>query len=189
MNKKKILVLLVAMLTLVLASIGGTMAYLTDQDTVQNQATIGKVDVEIEQLGEANASLAPGAQIDRVTSAINTGNNPCWIRVKVTMPTFTDLAGKMDQKLFIIDMDEKYWSEVVDGYYYYNSPVAPQGKTEPLFHIVVLNENYREGAMLSNPNTPASETIVADLAVVAEAVQSEGLEATTAQAAFTAVAK
>ena len=46
---KKILALLLCAVLLVAASVAGTLAYLTDNDTTTNTFTVGKVDIELQE--------------------------------------------------------------------------------------------------------------------------------------------
>lgn len=188
MNKKKVMLLLVSMLTVVLVSIGGTMAYLTDTSDVTNTMAIGNVNIEIKGDANSKKALAPGESANKNPSVANVGENACWIRVKVDMPTFTGGVNSAQGDLFALnEMDTNKWTiKQKDGYYYYQAKVASGNTTSDLFKGVTLNENYIEGCDLAGL-VMADGQPTADVIVYAEAVQADGLKATTAKAAFTEV--
>ena len=64
-TKSKILLLMLCAVALVAASVLGTLAYLTSQDTVTNTFTVGKVQIKLDEAkANADGSLVPNA--DRV---------------------------------------------------------------------------------------------------------------------------
>ena len=64
-TKSKILLLMLCAVALVAASVLGTLAYLTSQDTVTNTFTVGKVAIKLDE-AKANADGSPVANADRV---------------------------------------------------------------------------------------------------------------------------
>ena len=101
---KKVLLLLMCAVLLVGMTIMGTVAYLTDTDTVTNTFTVGKVDItlqEYEIIGETgkktenlvsgndNIRMIPGREIQKepVLTVVG-GSEECYVRmfVKVTWP-------------------------------------------------------------------------------------------------------
>ena len=69
---------------LCLASIGGVSAYLTDFDKKDNQFTVGKVSIKLDEPGfkaEEETKIEPGKEIK------NTGVNDAFVYLEVSVPT------------------------------------------------------------------------------------------------------
>ena len=84
--KKKIttLVLLAALLTIVIG--GATLAYFTDKDEAVNTFTVGNVKIELTEPSWVTPDkVVPGIAYDKDPIVTNTGSNPAYIRVKVTV--------------------------------------------------------------------------------------------------------
>lgn len=80
--------LLVIALVLSLAMVtGGTLAFLTDRDTEVNTFTMGNVDIEVEEnFPEGGAPIKPGEEVNKDAQITNTGNNPAWVWMTVSIP-------------------------------------------------------------------------------------------------------
>lgn len=85
LNRKWLLAIaLVLSLTM---AIGGTLAYLTDRDTVENTFTMGNVDIEVEEdFPEEGSPIKPGEEVNKDAQITNTGNNPAWVWMTVSIP-------------------------------------------------------------------------------------------------------
>ena len=138
-NKSKAIFLTGA---LCLAVLGGVSAYLTDYDKADNQFTVGKVEIELEE---------PGKEIEKDPQIQNTGVNDAFVYMEVTVPMADVMAAdeegnrlnKKMQELFTFTAKEN-WSlidkkkkETAAVYVYaYDKILKPEQTTEPLFDMV-----------------------------------------------------
>ena len=174
---KKILALLLCAVLLVAASVAGTLAYLTDNDTATNTFTVGNVDIEQQeyevdaQTGEkkANATavdgladleLVPGRTIQKnpfITVA--EGSETCWLFVKIE----NNLGGAVT----INGMDDWTAVEGKAGYYMYKDKVDA-GATINVFESVTVATTQTKDTL----DAITTKNIV----ITAYAVQAEGVE-------------
>lgn len=150
-NKSKAIFLTGA---LCLAVLGGVSAYLTDYDKADNQFTVGKVEIELEEPGwkqEEHTKIEPGKEIEKDPQIQNTGVNDAFVYMEVTVPMADVMAAdeegnrlnKKMQELFTFTAKEN-WSlidkkkkETVAVYVYaYDKILKPEQTTEPLFDMV-----------------------------------------------------
>lgn len=152
---KKSAALLIAVAVLLLATVGGTLAYLIDRtDELTNTFTPTKVDTEIDE--EFDGSTKSQIIISNASDSIKV-----YVRVAL-VGNWVDAEGnivrpwtpKANMKL------GSDWVKHTDGFYYYTSPVTPGGSTSNL-----LGENITD----TDPKT--GETL--ELTVIQQAVQAE----------------
>lgn len=116
-NKSKAIFLTGA---LCLAVLGGVSAYLTDYDKADNQFTVGKVEIELEEPGwkqEEHTKIEPGKEIEKDPQIQNTGVNDAFVYMEVTVPMADVMAAdeegnrlnKKMQELFTFTAKEN-WS-------------------------------------------------------------------------------
>ena len=126
-KRKKWVMLTVAMLLLLAAGVGGSIAYLLDKtDMVNNTFTPGRVTVDIAE--EKTPTTKSNIRVQ------NTGNVPAYIRV--TLVTYwTDADNKVvpqpDGGSVSTPSVKPGWS-CADNIYYYNSSVAPGDLTDAM---------------------------------------------------------
>lgn len=87
---------------LCLASIGGVSAYLTDFDKADNQFTVGKVSIDLDEPGfkpEEQTKIEPGKDVKKDPQIKNTG---------VSSPYFQHMSRKIHQTVRIFVTDTKY---------------------------------------------------------------------------------
>lgn len=85
LNRKWVLV--IALVLSVAAATAGTLAYLTDRDTVENAFTMGNVDIEVEEVfPEEGAPIEPGQEVNKDAKIVNEGTNPAWVWMTVSVP-------------------------------------------------------------------------------------------------------
>lgn len=187
---KKVLLLVLCAALLVGASVAGTVAYLTSQDTVTNTFTVGKVGItlkeydvdpqtglkktplaEVEKLDDLE--LVPGREIQKhpfVTVVAD--SEPCWLFVKVEngLETFeasgdTTIANQMETKGWVA-------LNGVDNVYYYRDVVATSTSAQvfDLFTSVKIADNADSvngwGTIATNGN----------IVINAYAIQYEGFD-------------
>ena len=103
---KKVLLLLLCAALLVGATVAGTVAYLTDRDTVKNTFTVGQVYIELHETGEQTRGdmsvgldlhLLPGKPVEKdPTVTVNANSEPCYVRMKVTVNNPAKLAAAFE---------------------------------------------------------------------------------------------
>lgn len=127
---KRSLVLVVSVLVLLLAVAGGTLAWLTAQDSVTNTFSPAYVTCDVAENFENG--IKSGVKIK------NTSNIPAYIRAYIVV-TWKDSTGNVYGQMPVKDKDytmeipsDTGWVKGSDGYYYYTSPVAVGGSTGTL---------------------------------------------------------
>ena len=158
---KRSLVLVVSVLVLLLAVAGGTLAWLTAQDSVTNTFTPAHVTCTVEET--FNGTEKTNVQIK------NTSDIPAYIRayIVVTWKDADDADDNVYGKLPVEGTDYTMtmssgtaWKKGSDGYYYYTSPVAADDTTG------VLISSCTE----KTEKAPAGYSLSVE--IIAEAIQS-----------------
>ena len=172
MKKKIVSLVLVAALAFT-ALVGTTLAYFTDKtETAKNTFTVGNVDIKLEEpawpaSGEKDApEVYPGEALAKDPTVTNIGNNPCFVRVKVTGLNQFGNKGEITLRHgnYVAGYDSTNWT-LYNGYYYYNKVLAIGTVTEPLFNQIVMPVGLTGG----------EATVSID--IYAEAVQAQGAKA------------
>lgn len=141
----------VAILAIFLAIMSaGTWAYFTTSEQVHNVITTGSVDITLnEWADEAKTTpfedlvgILPGRQVTKIPEVVNSGENPVFVRVKLTKTiTWADEVENLDGvdlSKVSLDLNDEDWAEQ-DGYYYYRKILLPGEVTEPLFTTVTFD--------------------------------------------------
>ena len=128
-NRPKHFAALLALVLILVCTVGGTVAYLVAHtDPVTNTFTPGEVSCQVEEEFKDNDTVKTKAVIK------NTGNVPAYIRVAVVANTVDengDITGMAD--LSQVDwLNETNWTEGNDGFYYYKGVVQPGDVTADL---------------------------------------------------------
>lgn len=116
--KKKTIALVLALVLIVGAAIGGTVAYLTDKTaSVKNTFTIGKVDIDLTETGAVNNAksykMIPGDTLSKDPKVTVTANSEdSWVFVKVVANNVSDYLE------YSIDSGWTKLSDDVPGVYY-----------------------------------------------------------------------
>lgn len=191
--KKKIIAISMTACIALTAAIGATLAYFTDNKSVENTFTVGNVAIELtEPSWSEPEAVQPGIEMAKDPTVENTGNNNAWIRVNVTVTDYEAFAAAA-QKHSITDLstifgghDESLWTrasitvnndDTVTYSYYYNSVLTPGEDTGALFTSVTIPAVFDNEDMLSL----GDDFIVT---VTADAIQADTF--TTVEAAFAA---
>ena len=154
---KRSLVLVVSVLVLLLAVAGGTLAWLTAQDSVNNTFTPAHVTCDVAEKFENG--IKSGVKIK------NTSDIPAYIRAYIVV-TWKDADGNVYGKLpvantdYTMTMGPNGWAQK-DGYWYCNTAVASGANTPVLISNCEVKDNATipDGYKLS-------------LEIIAEAIQS-----------------
>ena len=172
-NKKwtiKQLSLLIAILLLSVATVGGTLAYIfTNTDPVQNTFTPSEVTCMI------NESMS-GTEKKDVT-VTNTGDTEAYIRAAVVV-TWQNGDGEVLGELpvldtddnegdYIIDYNSTDWTKGDDGYWYYKSAIGVNATTENLINSCVI------------VNTAPAAGYTLHVEIIADAIQANPADAVT----------
>lgn len=164
-NGRKGLIAAVALVLLLCAAVGGTLAWLTTQtDPVVNTFTAGRVDTTVT---EDTTTVAGQKSNIRVK---NTGDIDAYVRAAVAM-TWVDSAGKPVGGTALPELPNNNlgtnWVLGSDGHYYYKQPVKDGYETAyPIFTASITEENAPDGCHLQ-------------VTILAEAIQSTPADAVT----------
>ena len=125
-KKKKIFVITIALMVGIIGT-AATFAVITaTAGTVTNTFQAAKVATEIEE--EFEGKIKAGSTVKKNPSVKNTGISDVFVRARITVsPEQTDPDG-----------DGTGWYQGTDGWFYYNSPVAPGQNTDNLFDAVKI---------------------------------------------------
>lgn len=157
---KRSLVLVVSLLALLLVVAGGTLAWLTAQDSVSNTFTPAHVTCDVEETfnGTAKSNV----------SIKNTSDIPVYIRASIIV-TWKDSDGNVYGQKPVAGTDytmtmanDSKWVPN-GGYYYYTSPVAVGATTGTLISSCTV----KAGA------TPPGDDYKLSVEIIAEAIQSQ----------------
>lgn len=174
---KKALLMTLCAVMLVVASVMGTMAYLTDTASVTNTFTVGKVEITLDEapvndMGvvvegdrgtKNNYKLLPGHEYTKdPTIHVDKDSEDCWLFVKVE----DGLAAIEDTETIAAQMEKNGWTAVEDiGVYAYKDIVtkAADDKDIEVF-----------GTFKIKGNADVSAYGKAEIIVTAYAVQADG---------------
>lgn len=152
MSKKVKISLLVFLILLIsFTSFKITQAYLTYQRHVKNTFKVGYNTIEVEEDYTPPDKIENGKQFKKAIKVENTGNIPCYIRVRMEysdsdMQKYCNniLDGKLTQAVDypnqIVSLTNGDWiySED-DSCYYYTKVVDPKDSTSNLLESVIIN--------------------------------------------------
>lgn len=132
---KRSLVLVVSLLALLLVVAGGTLAWLTAQDSVSNTFTPAHVSCEVTE--EFDGTVKSNVNVT------NTSDIDAFIRVKLVTYRVNDAGQRIGGTATIPDFTPgANWVKYGD-FYYYTKPVAPQQQPkEALIGSITLKGSY-----------------------------------------------
>lgn len=178
-----------ALVLLLLTMLGaGTLAYFNAETTATNVITSGSIDIELQetavvdgetiqfQESQERFGVMPGEAVSKIVQVVNTGANDAYVRLHVekSIKLAEGVEGTPDVSLITMDFNSDNWIyNEEDGFYYYNTALAPGAETEPLFKNVIFDPD------MSNMYQGSEATIV----VNAQATQVANNGATVFEAA------
>lgn len=171
-NKKNTVLAVLMIALLLLGAVGGTLAYLkTQTDTVTNVFEPAKVPSEVEENFD-------GSTKSNVTIR-NNGNVPAYIRADIVV-TWKDSDGNIYPKNPVAGTDYTIslgsdWEEVGGFYYYKNTVEAGKTTTNLIVSCSPVEGKAPDGYSLN-------------VEILGQAIQAEGMGATSAQDAWTKAA-
>ena len=118
---KKAIVLVMCAALLVVGTVAGTMAYLTDKtETVTNTFTVGNIDITLKETTGSAYKMVPGVPIDKdPTVTVVDGSEKCWLFVKI------DKSENFDNFMKYTVASE--WTELSSGSNVYYREVTTPG--------------------------------------------------------------
>ncbi|MCI2047595.1 MAG: SipW-dependent-type signal peptide-containing protein [Faecalibacterium sp.] len=132
MKRNLKLIAMAALLTAALSAgmVGSTFAYFTDTASEKNNYSVASIKTEIQ---EGNSGLTT-----KKPSVKNDSEIACYVRMRYTVSP----ANLVTISGFYGD----WKTNGTDGWYYYESAVAPNANTSPLFTTVTANKNSNAAA-------------------------------------------
>ena len=139
--KKRIILITLVCLVACAVSFGVTYAFLITQESNSNVFIVGEIRAEVEEDFEPPAELHPNSSFKKAPYARNTGNLPCFIRMRADYSTV-----KAGSFCTLTGGSSEYWELGADGYYYYKQLLDPGELTaEPPFdHVDIGNCNEND---------------------------------------------
>ena len=190
MKHKPIIKVLLSVLLVTVALVGGTLAYLVaSDDPIINTFKLANVDTEIDEPGGGNAST-------KTPWVENNGESTVFVRAKAVVVTGDGSSVPVTEADLRInynnadyhkpasggnnweDKDGVCWMYGGDGWYYYNRTLAKNDITEPLFDgVEVTNTELDETAnfdiyvyhesVIVGPNEATDGNVTVDVAKAA----------------------
>ena len=159
-TRNKALVLTLCAVLLVVATVMGTLAYLTaETGPVTNTFTVGKVDIELKETktpdadGKRNFKMVPGCEIEKDPKVtVQTGIEACWLFVKM------DKANDVDNYLTITVADG--WTQLKDD----SNAVVPG----VYYRKVEANQIGTAFSVLANDKVTVKDTVTTTMMQTAE---------------------
>ena len=185
-NPKKALIALASVALLLCAAVGSTAAYLRDNTgTVTNTFLPGQVSCAVVENGTAYTDSTVSVANKSNVTVKNTGNVPAYIRAAILV-TWKSADGTVyaavpqsgTGKDYTLQLNTADWSES-GGFYYYKSAVAPEGLTSALI------SSARQ--ITAGPVGVDHTQYTLSIEILAEAIQADGMGASSAQDAWNAV--
>lgn len=163
-SKKKFFTLLISYLLVLGLAVGGTIAFITTQtDEKENTFTPARVSCEVTESFDGTTKSNVAVK--------NTGNTDAYIRAAINITwmkdadaadqTVTARTPQQDVDYTIAYPSDSGWLKGADGYWYYPSPIAPNGATGKLIESCT---------QLANANAPAGYHLSVE--IIASAIQS-----------------
>ena len=90
MNKRKLLLVAMALSMVAILAVGGTLAYFTAEDGEDNVFTMGFVDIDLVEDFDEARDLVPGLDIGKEVWVENIGDNETYVRVHIAIPSNMD---------------------------------------------------------------------------------------------------
>lgn len=149
-NKKRLLIVAIICAFMIL---GGTLAYFTTSDTIENFFNTALYQHQIVEKFESPSDWTPGTTTEKTIKVTNTGSINMAVRAKYTEQwvnangTQLSLKDGSNNIAAIINFNSG-WTKSSDGYYYYGSKsdmtkLAPGETTNSFISGVTFNENIK----------------------------------------------
>lgn len=157
MKKRRITLLIVAVLLVALIAVGATLAYFTDSDSAGNVVNMGHVDISLTETSNSDKATAidehgitfdgvlPGDTLNKVpTVTVQSGSADCYVRVNMTITaaegstiTADDIAALKAQLISQITEDGTWAYNATEDSFYYTASLTA-GSAVDLFQSVTI---------------------------------------------------
>ncbi|MEG0978558.1 MAG: TasA family protein [Oscillospiraceae bacterium] len=135
-GKLKMYALIISAILIVTVAIGGTMAWLSDSQTINNSFSVSKVKCEVRQ--DVSGTSRENVVVE------NTGEIDGFVRAVIVLSWVDSEGNTVPQQVkdsdFTMDLNSAEWFKASDGFYYYRSKLVPQGKTHNLINSFTVND-------------------------------------------------
>lgn len=186
LRNRRIALTVCLMLVVMVASIGGTVAWLTAQTApVVNTFTYGDINIELKETTGENYKIIPGVDIEKDPKVtVKAGSEACWLFVKIeeaNWPTFVEADGTTKKIAYSVANDWTALSGQTGVYYREVGAVSADtsfyvltGDTNHANGVVTVSENLTKGDLntITTTNKPK-------LTFTAYAVQKDGITSVT----------
>lgn len=168
---RKAIVVLSLMMVLVLAAVGGTIAWLTTQTTaLVNTFTVGDINITLAET-TTDFKMVPGNTIDKDPKVtVLKGSEDCWLFVKVEESTSLDTY---------IDytVDETVWTALKGAPGVYYKAVNADANNDQPFNVLTSNQvTVNDGVTKAQMEAlKATDAVQPTLTFTAYAVQQDNL--------------
>lgn len=146
---RKAIVVLSLMMVLVMAAVGGTVAWLTDStDAVTNTFTVGDIDITLTETTGSSYHIVPGQDINKDPKVtVTAGSEKCYVFVKIDeanwpTPTLENNTRKVNYTV------DSAWKAVsgVSGVWY-QTVDASSATTDQVLPVLAGNKVYVSGEL------------------------------------------
>lgn len=180
LRNRRIALTVCLMLVVMVASIGGTVAWLTAKtDPVVNTFTYGDINIELKETTGKNYKIIPGVDIEKDPKVtVKAGSEACWLFVKIeeaNWPTFVEADGTTKKIAYNVATN---WTALTgqDGVYYREVGAVTEDTTFKVLagDRVTVSENLTKDDLetITTTNQPK-------LTFTAYAVQKDGITSVT----------
>jgi predicted ribosomally synthesized peptide with SipW-like signal peptide len=146
--RRSLLIGLVVFSLAALLVVGGTMAFFTDNEKVENTLTAGTVEVEINEHGFKDiTNWQRGGTENKDVSVKSTGSKGTYVRVCLVPQWLNEAGTDVDTNLsvgnVILNLASNWGNNWVyaDGWYYYKQKLDKNGETSLLLDSVTLDSS------------------------------------------------
>lgn len=213
--KKKLMAIALAVCVVAVLAAGASLAYFTDKtEAANNTFTMGNVKITLDETdltkdggsrtpaGNTYTNLYPGMEMVKDPTVHNTGRNDAWVRVIVRVANGAAFMNQFKDTQYGESPLEGLTHGLGDGWsidasapdgndmvytIVYKNVLKPGESTPAVFNKLYIPATFGNGEMAAITYKKANNEAVNGftMSIHAEAIQSEGLNATSCQDAFT----
>ena len=137
-NSIKILSLMLVVLAICsLFNMRSINGFFHDEERLTDEIVFGDIETMIVEECD-NKPIIPGEDFKKIVKVRNTGENPCFVRVKIL------ISPEKYKDELALDINTTDW-EYKDGYYYYKKVLDCNNETTPLFTKLTIPSSLENG--------------------------------------------
>lgn len=166
-NNKKVLALAMALILIVGAVIGGTVAYLiTNTDPLVNTFTVGDINITLTESPDLDLKMVPGKELTKDPKVtVKADSEACWLFVKVEESNVSDFL------TYSVDSSWTALSGQTGVYYKQVSALT----SDQVFSVLTDNKVTVKDSVTKTMLTALTESTYPKLTFTAYAVQQDGI--------------